>query len=147
VLVLRFNGAGLPDMARLHVDPPKPIEKADAAVVGGGVELRLTLADNTGVKTGAADGAAFVLLTPSEAAKPAATVAHVDQAPKGRPDPVPQGGTVKVAADLQGASLALRFPWRAPLGAAVFRRGEAVWVVFDAKANLDLSALPRSMGP
>lgn len=147
VLVLRFNGAGLPDMARLHVDPPRPIEKADAVAVSGGVELRLTLADNTNVKTGAADGAAFVLLTPGEAAKAAASAAHIDQAPKGRPDPVPQGGNVKVAAELQGASLALRFPWRAPLGAAVFRRGEAVWVVFDAKANLDLSALPRSMGP
>ena len=146
LLVLRFNGVSPPNLARLHVDPPKPIEKAETVAAGGGVELRLTLADNATFKTGEADGAAYVVVAPGEAPKTAETP-HADQAPKGRPDPVPAGGTVKVAAELQGPSLTLRFPWRAPLGAAVFRRGEAIWVVFDAKANLDLSALPRSMGP
>ena len=39
--------------------------------------------------------------------------------------------------------LVLDFPWKAPLGAAVFHRGGAIWIVFDAAARLDLSALPH----
>ena len=38
-----------------------------------------------------------------------------------------------------GPQVAVAFPWKAPLGAAMFRRGDAVWVVFDAKARLDVA--------
>ena len=34
----------------------------------------------------------------------------------------------------------------APVAAAVFRRGEAVWIVFDAAARLDLTGA-RALGP
>ena len=42
-----------------------------------------------------------------------------------------------------GPQLSLKFPWKTPLGAAVLRRGETVWVVFDAKAKIDLSSVPK----
>ncbi len=65
-------------------------------------------------------------------------------AAQNRPNPVPDGGVVKVQARQQAAGpLVLDFPWKAPLGAAVFHRGQAIWIVFDAAAKLDLSALPR----
>ncbi len=38
----------------------------------------------------------------------------------------------------------MTFPWKNPLGAAAFRRGEAIWVVFDAAARLDIQALARA---
>jgi hypothetical protein len=47
--------------------------------------------------------------------------------------------------ELQGKSLQLKFAWRAPLGAAVFRRGDAIWMVFDAKAHIDVSAAPHGL--
>jgi tetratricopeptide (TPR) repeat protein len=45
--------------------------------------------------------------------------------------------------ELQGQTVLFKFAWRAPLGAAVFRRGDAIWMVFDAKAAIDVSAAPR----
>ena len=45
--------------------------------------------------------------------------------------------------ELQGQSVLFKFAWRAPLGAAVFRRGDAIWMVFDTKAAIDVSAAPR----
>jgi tetratricopeptide (TPR) repeat protein len=49
----------------------------------------------------------------------------------------------QVSADLsqQGADLKLTFAFKAPLGAAVFQRADTLWLVFDSKAKIDLSAL------
>ncbi|MFZ0375059.1 MAG: tetratricopeptide repeat protein, partial [Xanthobacteraceae bacterium] len=48
-----------------------------------------------------------------------------------------------VAADLsqQGADLKLTFAFKTPVGAAVFQRADTLWLVFDSKAKIDLSAL------
>ena len=35
----------------------------------------------------------------------------------------------------------LRFDWSAPVGVAVYRRGSAIWIVFAAPSELDLSAI------
>jgi tetratricopeptide (TPR) repeat protein len=43
--------------------------------------------------------------------------------------------------------VALSFAWANPAGAAVFRRGDAVWVVFDAPATLDIAAAPKDVKP
>jgi hypothetical protein len=40
-----------------------------------------------------------------------------------------------------GAALRLTFPFAAPTPAAVFRRADAVWLVFDAAAPIDVSTL------
>jgi tetratricopeptide (TPR) repeat protein len=64
-------------------------------------------------------------------------------APRADADAVPHLGVVKVLARQQAGGLVLDFPWKAPLGAAVFHRGRAIWIVFDAPARLDLSALPH----
>ena len=48
---------------------------------------------------------------------------------------------MKVSAQMTGAAAVLRFPWRAPLGAAVFRRGDGVWIVFDSPAARSLPSL------
>ena len=136
-LVLRFARAGAPDMARLHVDPPPFVEKAGVTVAGDSVELRLTTKPDVEIRSGRADGATFLNFAP--AAKPEA-------APPGaptRPDPTPKGGVVPMRTELASGVVRLKFAWRAPLGAAVFRRGDSVWIVFDAAARIDLAGAPR----
>lgn len=140
-LVLRFPAVAAPDLAELRADPPPFLKTASAvAAAGGGVELRLTLAEGADVRVGRADGTTYVNLF---SAAPAANAP--DSTPAPRADPVPQSGAVKLQAELQEGRLLLHFPWRAPLGAAAFRRGDAVWVVFDAKARLDLSEAPKDL--
>ncbi|KAA5803341.1 hypothetical protein F1654_05900 [Alkalicaulis satelles] len=59
-----------------------------------------------------------------------------------RVDPVPADGVVRVRAQPgTGGAVSLHFPWEALPGAAVFRRAGAIWIVFDASAELDISAL------
>jgi tetratricopeptide (TPR) repeat protein len=147
-LVIRFSRYAKPDMTRLRVDPPKWLKSAQDANVGGGLELTLTLADGADAKTGEADGGAtFVNLF--EAAKPDPTPAKTPAlAPPPptlvqRPDAAPDNGVVKMQATMANGQVILRFPWKRAPGAAVFRRGEAVWVVFDTPAKLDLSGAPH----
>jgi tetratricopeptide (TPR) repeat protein len=139
-LVLSFAGAESPDIAELKAAPPKFVTAVSVAPGAGGVELRLTLAEGTEVKIGRADGATYVNLSAVPAApKPP------DQKPVARANPVPPSGEVKMRAEMQDSRLLLHFPWRAPLGAAVFRRGDAIWLVFDAKAKVDLSEAPHGL--
>ncbi len=144
-VVLRFARGVSPEVSRLKIDPPHFVKAVTWAVQGGALELRVTPAKGAGFRLGKADGATFLNLfaTPDTAPTVASGPSPKDQAPAARANPVPENGVVKMQPDLQGGSLALRFPWRAPLGAAVFRRGDAIWIVFDAKANIDLSAAPR----
>ena len=48
---------------------------------------------------------------------------------------------IPVELSRQGANLKLSFPFPAPTAAAVFRRADTLWIVFDSKSALDLSAL------
>lgn len=56
-------------------------------------------------------------------------------------DPVPAGGFVRANMSEFNGDLRVEFDWAASVGAAVFRRGEAIWIVFDAGATLDLREL------
>jgi len=132
-LVLAFDRPALPDISRLRVDPPRFLETAEARrTPRGGLELALTLAEGADAKVGRADGAIYVNLfkaapAATEAAAPAGAVVPVTLAP--------------------GGPLTLRFGFPAPVGAAVFRRGGAIWVVFDADVALDLAKLgPAKLG-
>ena len=153
-VVLKFSRYAVPDMTRLRVDPPKWLKTAADRNVGGGLELTLTLADGADAQWGEADGAIFVNLlaaTTAEAAKPGAPPTPAPGAPKAmqapdlaaRPDPTPVGGVVKMRAEMNNGQVLLHFLWKSPLGAAVFRRGEAVWIVFDTPAKIDISGAPH----
>jgi len=56
-------------------------------------------------------------------------------------DPVPETGVVRLEARRSGSEVVISVPWAALPGAAVFRRGQAIWVVFDAAAEMDASEL------
>ncbi|HLK26615.1 MAG TPA: tetratricopeptide repeat protein [Caulobacteraceae bacterium] len=138
-LVLHFSRYLTPDMRQLRVDPPRFLKTAEDRKAGGGLELVLTLADGADAKVVQSDGVIavnlFAAAQTAQASQPASAV--------NRPNPVPDGGVVRVAVRQQAGQLTLDFPWKAPVGAAVFHRGQAIWIVFDAAARLDLGALPR----
>jgi tetratricopeptide (TPR) repeat protein len=48
---------------------------------------------------------------------------------------------IKVVLKAQGENVALRFPFANPTPAAVFGRGDVLWIVFDTNMDIDLSAL------
>ncbi|HYE47434.1 MAG TPA: endoglucanase [Caulobacter sp.] len=149
VLVLRFSRDAKPDIALIRAAPPRWLKAAEARRVGGALEIVLTLAEDADAKVGQADGATYVNLFEKKEAPPAPPAPAPEPEvvagppPPPRPDPTPVGGVVPVVADVSASQTRLRFDWRAPLGAAVFRRGEAVWVVFDAPGRLDVARLPK----
>ena len=148
-LTLHFSRYARPDMSRLRVDPPRWLKTASDRNAGG-LEIVLTLADDADARAGEADGASFVNLfakntTPPIRTKPAAPAvdARTQTALSNRPDPTPAGGVVRMRTEMVSGRVLLHFLWKNPLGAAVFRRGEAIWVVFDVPARIDLvSAAP-----
>lgn len=150
-LTLRFSRDARPDLSTLKVFPPRWLKGANARHVGGVLEVDLLLADDADARVGSADGAVFVNLFEKKPAPEAARVAEVQPAtpePAPRPpraNPTPAGGVVPVKAELSGPQMSLRFDWANPVGAAVFRRGEALWIVFDAPARLDVSKMPRGV--
>lgn len=52
-------------------------------------------------------------------------------------------GTVVAEMVRQGGALKLNFPFKEPTSAALFRRGEVVWLVFDTDKPIDLSGLTK----
>jgi len=144
VLTLRFSRDANPDMTVLGLSPPRWVKSAQARHVGGGLEIVLNLADDADARTGNADGSDFVNIYAKAGAMAAAAPGEVPAAPVGRPNPMPPGGVVRAGFEKSGSQVQIAFNWAAPAGAAVFRRGEAVWVVFDTPARLDISKLPAS---
>ncbi len=141
-VVLRFPRDANPNLSQLNIGPPRWVKGAQARHVGGVVEIVVALSDDADFRAGNADGDDFInLFARPAAAQAAAPVAAVVSQ---RPNPMPAGGVVPVKLSKVSGQVQLSFDWANPAGAAVFRRGEAVWVVFDAPARLDIGKLPAS---
>jgi len=125
VVIVRIGSTAAPDVSRLKVNPPRGVSKVETRAVQGGTELVLTLAEGADARTGSADGAVWLNLYPVAPPAPAEPAAAAVR-------------TVAVKAVATPAKVSLSFTWPSPVGAAVFRRGEAVWVVFDTPARLDM---------
>lgn len=151
-LTLRFSRDAKPDLSTLRIMPPKWLKGAEARRAGGALEIDLLLADDAEAKVGSADGAIYVNLFARPDAPPAPKVAEAAPAPAPEPaprapraNPIPAGGVVRAVAEIAGPQVSLRFDWATPAGAAVFRRGEAIWIVFDAPATLDIAKAPKGV--
>lgn len=59
-------------------------------------------------------------------------------------NPVPASGSIRATVVSSGAEALITFTWAAPVGAAAFRRGDSVWLVFDAVADLDVEEIRRA---
>jgi tetratricopeptide (TPR) repeat protein len=157
-LFVSFSRDAKPDVAELKVLPPKWVSGVEVTHPAGAIEFVFTLADNADAKLGFADGATYLNVfeaaeaeVPAEAGSavpkpedPAQTEHAEATSVKPRENPVPLLGTVGIGREDGDAKTALTFKWRAPLGAAVFRRGDAVWIVFDAVAGYDLGKLKNA---
>jgi len=131
-VIVRIGSTAAPDVSRLKVDPPKGVEKVETRSVQGATELVITLAEGADARSGSADGAVYLNLFASAPDAPAPAEAAVQD--------------VAVVSRATPAKVSMTFQWDRPVGAAVFRRGEAVWVVFDTPARLDMSGA-RQLGP
>jgi tetratricopeptide (TPR) repeat protein len=136
-VVVRLGTTAAPDVSRLKVDPPAGVKSVETRMArAGGTDLILTLEDGAQVRSGVADGAAWLnLYAPG-------------QAPEG-PDaakPETTKAVVPLRADSSAGKTVLTFDWGAPVGAAVFRRGDAVWIVFDTAARMDMTGA-KALGP
>jgi len=131
-VIVRIGSTAAPDVSRLKVDPPKGVAKVETRAIQGATELVLTLAEGADARSGSADGAIYLNLYAGGTDAPARpAVANV---------------TLPVIAQATPAKVSLAFRWDSPVAAAVFRRGEAVWIVFDAAARLDMAGA-RQLGP
>jgi len=129
-VIVRIGSTAAPDVSRLRVDPPKGVRKVETRAVQGATELVLTLAAGAGARSGSADGAVYVNL--------------YAEGPAARPGPA--AAPVPVVAQASADKVSLAFRWPSAVAAAVFRRGEAVWIVFDSAARLDLTGA-TDLGP
>lgn len=132
-VIVRIGSTAAPDVSRLKVDPPKGVSKVETRAVSGATELVLTLAEGADVRSGSADGAVYLnLYAEAPPAAPATAAAARTSVP--------------VVAQASADKVSLSFRWPSAVGAAVFRRGEAVWIVFDTPARLDMSGA-ADLGP
>ena len=133
-LVVRFSRDADPDMSRCASDPPPFLKTASLHRQGKILEVVLTLQPGADAKPGRDADSIYVNLFPKPSDTPQAAAPKVD--------PVPAGGVVRMEGEIAQGQVLLHFPWKAPLGAAAFRRGESVWLVFDTAAKLDVSKVP-----
>ncbi|MEJ6790155.1 hypothetical protein BrevBR_11435 [Brevundimonas sp. BR2-1] len=131
-VIVRIGSTAAPDVSRLKVDPPRGVEKVETRAVQGATELVITLAEGADARSGSADGAVYVNLFASAPDAPAPAIVAASNVP--------------VTTRATPAKVSMTFQWDKPVGAAVFRRGGAVWVVFDTPARLDMSGA-RQLGP
>ncbi|WGM30138.1 hypothetical protein [Brevundimonas sp. NIBR11] len=134
-VIVRIGSTAAPDVSRLKNDPPPGVDKVETRATLDATELVITLKAGADARTGSADGAVWLNLYPA---------GQVPAAPAGAA--VPADGRVPVVATKSADQVSLAFSWGAPVGAAVFRRGDAVWVVFDTAARMDMSKA-RDLGP
>lgn len=142
-LELRFSRAADIDLAEIRANLPRFVrEVRRTSAAGAAVRLMLTL--DPGVRLRHfADGERVVvdLLAPEGGAAAAAAAASSTA-------PVPARAAVTGNARVQLVEEAevtrVTVTWPAPARAAAFRRGEAIWVLFDATGRIDLAGVTRA---
>ena len=87
----------------------------------------------------------------AKAAPPPAAAAPLESLPQStkteNKDPPPdQKAAVKADLHKSGDNMRIEFPFTTSAPAAVFRRADTVWLVFDTEAAIDLTALKRDAG-
>lgn len=146
-LELRFSRAADIDLAEIRSTLPRYVrEVRRISVAGAPVRLQLTL-DHGVRQRHFVDGNRVVidLLTPPvETNQPAPTPAN--QAATAPPTvalrPVNGVGQVRLVEEANVTRVTVT--WPSPARAAAFRRGEAIWLLFDATGRVDMSGVARA---
>ena len=146
-LDLRFSRAADIDIAELRASPPRFVrEIRRVSAAGAPVRLQLTL--DAGVRQRHfVDGDRVVLdLLPPEGGVEQTTAADGQRSNAPAPARPPVTGTGRVQLVENANDTRITVTWPAAARAAAFRRGEAIWLVFDASGRMDLSGVNR-VGP
>lgn len=147
-LELRFSRAVDIDLAEVRADLPRFV-RALTRTSQPGQPLRVQLTLEPGVRQRHfVDGERVVvdLLAPEGA--PAATQRTGDRtlpetAAAPNLSPAPNGnGALRVVEEANATQITVRWPSQAR--AAAFRRGEAIWILFEANGNIDLRGVARA---
>jgi len=143
-LDLRFSRAADMDIAELRATPPRLIrEVRRVSAPGQPVRLQITL--EAGVRQRHfVDGDRVVVdLLPPEGGVEQTTAANGQQTNAPAPARPPVNGTGRVQL-VEGANdTRVTVTWPQAARAAAFRRGEAIWIVFDAHGRMDLAGVAR----
>jgi hypothetical protein len=142
-LDLRFSRAADIDLSDLRAAPPRLIREI-RKVSAAGAPLRLQLTLDTGVlQRHFSDGDRVVvdLLPPAPGTQQASadgrTIAPV-------PAQAPVSGVAHVQLVEEANDTLIAVTWPSPARAAAFRRGEAIWLLFDANGRIDLTGVARA---
>ncbi|MEZ6023469.1 MAG: hypothetical protein R3C16_08700 [Hyphomonadaceae bacterium] len=146
-LDLRFSRAADIDLAELRSSLPRFVRDI-RRVSGAGQPLRLTVTLDTGVRQRHfVDGERVVvdLLPPEQQQPQAVTASGAPQQTEAQAPARPLvNGTARVQLVEEANVTRISVTWPAPTRAAAFRRGEAVWMLFDAAGRIDLSGVARA---
>jgi tetratricopeptide (TPR) repeat protein len=145
-VVVRLPGNLRPDIGDLSANPPEGVRSVSLRQDSRATELLITLKDGVESHFGRADGAVFVQIDlPKSQVLPTRGEASITlQELERKVGVAPTAAeTVQVQATAIDGGVDLSFPFTAPVGASVFRRGESVWIVFDKDAELKLPATLR----
>ena len=156
-VVIRLPGQAKPDLGDFRANPPVGVVSVDLKSDSRASELWLKIKDGYDSHFGRSDGAVFVQLDPKQVddsnntnaknGKPLAV--NLQDLLKPDATAAAQPGAAKATAAVNVPVVAVQvsdidggrdiaFPFAGPVAAAVFRRGDAVWVVFDNEADLRL---------
>jgi hypothetical protein len=150
-VTLKFESPAKVDMAKLQRELPRQISAVVQHSSDTGLELGLIVPPNAQLRYFHNDrDVVFDVVSKRKtiAAKKAARadikkpVRRKNRKKKSRRESYP---FVSVRASQSGAETTLRFNWRRPVSAAVFRRGSSYWVHFDQPARLDMGLI-RAVG-
>ncbi len=148
-LELRFSRAADIDLAEARAALPRFV-RALTRVSQPGQPLRLRLAVDPGVRQRHfVDGTRVVVdLMGPDTSAPAApqTASAAPGAPSAArsegPAPPSGAASVRLSEDANATSISVR--WATPARAAAFRRGEAIYLLFEANGTIDLRGLARA---
>ncbi|MGA9657537.1 MAG: tetratricopeptide repeat protein, partial [Asticcacaulis sp.] len=146
-VVIRLPGQKTPDLGDIRANPPIGIADVEIKQDDRASELWLKVNNGFESRFGRADGAVYVQIDPSanqaaESKKTGAIAVNLQTLLGGEKiGNTQQAARVPVVAlqvaDAFGAR-DISFPFAGPVAAAVFRRGDSIWVVFDTEVDLRL---------
>jgi tetratricopeptide (TPR) repeat protein len=143
-LELRFSRAADLDIAELRASLPRHVTDV-RRLSNPGQPVRVAITLDPGVRQrNFTDGNRVIidLLPPAEEAQAAAATANGAPAPA--PARPPVAGTASVQLVEEASVTRVTVTWPAPARAAAFRRGESVWLLFDATGNINLNGVARA---
>jgi tetratricopeptide (TPR) repeat protein len=130
-----------PEMAKPETAQPDAAPKAAAAPPAPAMEKPAAVPEP---KTAAKPAIEKPAAEPAAPKPVRANPVMANPAAAGAPPPPNAQATVVAIPNQAGDNLRVQFPFAVPTPAAVFRRADMLWLVFDSAAKIDLSALTRS---